>query len=300
MEKFVQITKGKVNVPVEAVWLAADEESAARAEVDVRVEGEDGRVWTIPTFHDGGRLLGFRFAAPVPGTYRWTTSCATDAGLDRKTGSFEIEPYTGDNPLYRHGRLRVAANKRTFEHADGTPFFWLADTWWMGTTARLDFPRGFRTLVSDRLAKGFNVIQIVAGLQPNFSGVTDAFHRQQGNEGGTPWLKKDGEYAFDRLNPAYYRHADDKIIALIEMGLMPCISGMWGFYLPVLGVENAKRHWRNLVARYAAFPVVFMLCGELHMMDYALGGEAVSLPERERVQQEGWTEVARYVRSLET
>jgi hypothetical protein len=41
------------------------------------------------------------------------------------------------NPFYTHGPIRVAASHRHFEHADGTPFFWLGDTWWMGLTERL-------------------------------------------------------------------------------------------------------------------------------------------------------------------
>ena len=44
--------------------------------------------------------------------------------------SLHVTAYTGDNPLLKHGFLRVSANKRHFEHADGTPFLWLGDTWW--------------------------------------------------------------------------------------------------------------------------------------------------------------------------
>jgi hypothetical protein len=41
------------------------------------------------------------------------------------------------NPFYTHGPIHVAASHRHFEHADGTPSFWLGDTWWMGLTERL-------------------------------------------------------------------------------------------------------------------------------------------------------------------
>jgi hypothetical protein len=68
--------------------------------------------------------------------------------------------------LFKHGPIRVAADRRHFEYADGTPFFWLGDTWWMGLSHRLHFPDEFAQLAADRKAKGFNVIQIVAGLIP--------------------------------------------------------------------------------------------------------------------------------------
>ena len=126
---------GQVNVPVEALWLAESENAAAEGTTDVRVAGPGGRAWRIPAFHDGGRMTGFRFAAPGPGRYEWAAEGDAAAG---QGGAFDIEPYPGDNPLYRHGRLRVSADRRRLEHADGTPFFWLADTWWMGLTARLD------------------------------------------------------------------------------------------------------------------------------------------------------------------
>jgi len=56
----------------------------------------------------------------------------------------------------------VAKDKRHFEHLDGTPFFWLGDTWWMGLCKRLSWD-GFQELTANRKAKGFNVVQIVCG-----------------------------------------------------------------------------------------------------------------------------------------
>lgn len=35
-------------------------------------------------------------------------------------GQGEIAAYRGDNPLFGHGGLRVAADHRHFAHADGT------------------------------------------------------------------------------------------------------------------------------------------------------------------------------------
>ena len=88
-------------------------------------------------------------------------------------------------------------NKRYLEHADGMPFFWLGDTWWMGLVERLRWPEDFRELAADRAAKGFNVVQIVAGLYPDMAPLDP----RGANEGGL-FL---GE-GFRPYQPAVLRH----------------------------------------------------------------------------------------------
>ena len=56
---------------------------------------------------------------------------------------------------------------RHFEHEDSTPFFWLGDTWWMALS-RMHWPGDFKELVADRKEKGFNLVQVVAGIFPEF------------------------------------------------------------------------------------------------------------------------------------
>ena len=68
--------------------------------------------------------------------------------------------------MLKHGFLRVSTNGRHFEHADGTPFFWLGDTWWKCLCQRMTWD-GFQELTADRQAKGFNVVQIVCGPYPD-------------------------------------------------------------------------------------------------------------------------------------
>ena len=120
---------------------------------------------TVPAFWAGGNQWKVRYASPVVGTHRYRSQCSDpgDAGLHGVEGQVEITPYTGSNPLFRHGPLRVARDRRHFEHADGTPFFWLGDTWWKGLCKRLTW-EGFQELAADRKAKGFSVVQIVCGV----------------------------------------------------------------------------------------------------------------------------------------
>jgi hypothetical protein len=177
----------------------------------------------------------------------------------------------------------VGASRRFLEHRDGTPFFWLGDTWWMGLTRRLPWPHDFRRLIADRVAKGFSVIQIVAGLYPDMP----AFDERGANEAGFPW-----ERDYSRINPAYFDMADLRIQALVEAGLVPCIVGCWGYFVRWMGPERMGRHWRYLIARYGAYPVVWCLAGEA-TMPYYLSEQ----PDDDRARQRrDWTDLARYVR----
>src|SRR5690606_7787203 len=132
-------------------------------EVDVIVAGPDGREQRVPAFWSGENTWRVRYAAAAPGRYQWRAAASVpdDQALNGLSGSIQVEPYTGEHPLYRRGGLRVSANKRYLEHSDGTPFFWLGDTWWLGLTERLGWPGDFRRLVEDRVSKGFTVIQLV-------------------------------------------------------------------------------------------------------------------------------------------
>jgi hypothetical protein len=242
----------------------------------------------VPLFWAGENSWGLRFSGHESGEYKFTldASDASNAGIHNISGTITVAPYEGENKLFGHGRLRVAADRRHFEQADGTPFFWTGDTWWMGLSSRLDWPQGFRELAADRAAKGFNVVQIIAGPYPDM----DAWDARGRNEVGYPFA---ADYA--RINPAYYDWADLKIAHMVHTGLMPCIVGMWGYYLPEIGVDKVKRFWRNLVARYGAYPVAWCVCGEGAMPWYLS-----KTPKEDAAKQKtGWTEVMRYIREID-
>src|SRR5579884_674508 len=121
-------------------------------DLDVVFTGPAGEHLRVPAYWAGGRLWRVRFASPTTGVYHYRSECSdpSDKGLHGVHGSVEIRPYRGDNPLYRHGPLRVASDRRHFAYHDGTPFFWLGDTWWMGLCERLHRPDEFRALAADR------------------------------------------------------------------------------------------------------------------------------------------------------
>jgi hypothetical protein len=190
-----------------------------------------------------------------------------------------VTRYTGGNPLLKHGFLRIAADKRHFEHADGTPFLWLADTWWKNLCKRLPW-ESFQELTADRKAKGFNAVQIVCGPYPD----ENMMEARWENEGGKPYTDLD----FSTVNPDYFNFADRRIKHLADAGIVPVIVGGWGrpqqggkSTLLQVGLDGYKRHWRNLIARYGAFPVIWII-----------GGEAID-------NYGPWSELSKYVHATD-
>lgn len=275
-----------------AEWTFASEKTYAdpfnEVELDLLITAPDKTVSRVPAFWAGAQKWRVRFAPTQAGVHRFRTECsdAKNPLLHGVEGTLAVSAYLGTNAFYRHGPVRVAANRRHFEHADGTPFLWLADTWWMGFCNRLHWPEEFQALTADRVAKGFNVVQIVAGLYPDMP----AFDARGANEAGYPWTRD-----YSRVEPAYFDEADKRIAWLSDAGIAPCVVGAWGYHLPWLGVERMKKHWRYLVARWSAYPVFWCVAGE-GMMPYYLSSNKT---EDRSFQKKGWTEVARYLRTID-
>ena len=100
-------------------------------EVDVVFRSGDQQ-WVVPAFWAGGDQWTVRFAPTAQGDYTFQVKCSDPANqmVNGAAQPLHVTAYTGDNPLLKHGFVRVSTDQRHFEHADGTPFFWLADTWW--------------------------------------------------------------------------------------------------------------------------------------------------------------------------
>jgi hypothetical protein len=259
-------------------------------DVDVLFQG-NGQTWRVPAFWRGGSIWTVRFAPPQPGEYRYRLE-STDRGnrdLNGRAGRVRIDAYVGSNTLLKRGPLRVSANKRYLEHADGTPFYWLGDTWWMGLSDRVDW-NGFQELAADRRSKGFTVVQVCAGLAPSneeLAPVDPGFV----NEGGAVW---DAE--FQRINPRFFDYADRRVAHLLDAQLMPVLVGAWRQALGQMGVAKLKKHWRYVIARYGAYPVLWIVGGEVYDPPLALLRKDATA---QALHSPGWSEVARYVRQTD-
>ena len=284
------ILKAEANVMAELTLTAERVYADPFNEVtlDVIFHEPRGRELRVPAFWAGTNLWKVRYASPEVGTHPFRSECSvvSDKKLHGITGKVEITPYTGRNSLYVHGPLKLAANRRYLEYHDGTPFFWMGDTWWMGLSARLHWPEDVQKLAQDRKEKGYNVIQLVAGLFPDMH----PFDPRGANEAGHPWQKD-----YTSIRPEYFDAADKRLLYLVDQGFTPCIVGAWGYFMQWMGVEKSKAHWRYLIARYGALPVVWCTAGEANLPWYLAKG----FPYDDRKQVKDWTEVTRYLRATD-
>lgn len=220
--------------------------------------GPGGVQYEVPGFWDGGNTWRVRFAPPVPGEWRYRTTAAVsgDSGLDAQTGAFTVQPASGDNPLFSHGGfLRVSPSKRYLTYSDGTPFFWLGDTWWYcpgklcPIVGSYDGPGEsmFKTLVDERNEQGYTVAQMLfAGLPKEMPAL---FSPQQWRE----------------LEIRQWRMMDDYFVYANQQSIVPFIG--IGFHRPLdaPSLDNLKLLWRYVVARYGAFAVGWLVAGEYNL-----------------------------------
>jgi hypothetical protein len=221
--------------------------------------GPQGQSIVREAFWYGQNLWKIRFAPTAPGRWTWKTvsSDVRDAGLHDQNGELQCIEYRGDNPVYRHGFLRLSANRRHFCHADGTPFFWLGDTHWqMPDTERMNecnhpehggaaCPYGgqFQHLVADRKARGFNVYQTYP------SATSDHW-----------WSAK-----YTQIKPDRFREVFDvQMDHLARQGDVIALGCGHFKNSTVIPEADLCRWARYLVARYGAHPVVWITCQEMN------------------------------------
>jgi len=236
-------------------------------DLDAVVTAPNGAVLKVPGFWDGEGNWKVRYSSSILGAHQFKIVCSdfSNTDLNGVTGTIRVTGYQGSDPLYARGALKVAIDRRHFAYSDGTPFFWLGDTWWKGLSKRITDP-DFARLAEDRKNKGFTVVQIVAGPYPD----EPAFDPRWANVAGLPYSP-----GYERVNPAYFDAADTRIRTLVNAGLMPAIVGGWGWHMKAVGVDMFIRHWRYLVARYAAFPVVWIIAGEASGPEWTKVGGAL-------------------------
>jgi hypothetical protein len=277
------------NQPVEITLISGKtyDDPFSELEVAVNFKEPDDNIVSVPAFWAGGNTWKVRYGSDKIGVHSYSVEASdkSNTELNAISGAVEIEEYTGDNPLYLHGSVTRTDDNLYLSYRDGERFFWLGDTWWMGLTSRLRFPEDFETLTSDRKSKGFNVVQIVAGLYPDM----EWYDERGANEAGYPWDKE-----FKSINPEYFDMADKRIIYLCENGITPCIVGCWGFFMKTAGKETLLKHWRYLIARYAAYPVAWCIAGEANMMFY--DDTSVTQAEHLKKSRKDWNDVTAYVK----
>lgn len=218
-----------------------------------------GKTRMVDGFWDGGSTWRVRFAPDEIGKWHYSTSCSDSGNVELHdiAGTFLCTAPTGRNRFEQHGPVRVSRNSRYLEHADGTPFFWLADTAWNG--ALLSTPDEWTHYINERKRQRFTAVQWVT----------------------TQWRAapngdREGALAFTghdpiAIHPEFFQRLDAKAEALAHAGLLNVPVLLWaigggsnpqvnpGFSLPE---SEAVRLARYMVARWGAYPTVWILAGD--------------------------------------
>ncbi|MET0773532.1 MAG: DUF4038 domain-containing protein [Candidatus Limnocylindrales bacterium] len=253
----------------------------------LEVTDPTGTARRLAAFRTSSGAPAARYASGLPGRHvaRWLDASGGPMGADEV---IEVLDRPGDGPLDAHGPIRVAEGGTRFEHEDGTPFLWLADTWWHALTPRIT-DEELRELAIQRVVQGFTAVQLVVGPLPE---VREGEPRGA-TVGGFSW-----EPGWTVLRPEYFEAADRRLRIILATGLVPVVVGAWGYHLDDAGVEVMRAHWTELVARYAAYPVVWVVAGEASLPWY----DRLFLPETPTHAARlsaGWAEVARTIRAVD-
>jgi len=186
-----------------------------------------------------------------------TTVTLNNVGLHEQVGSFACSSLINITTFDQHGPLHVSANRRFLEHTDGTPFFWMADTAWNGPMNAT--PKDWRFYLKTRKQQKFNAVQWIAAQWL-----------------GSPWgdLNRRQAYSgYDRikLDPIFFKRLDSFVEMTSRAGMLSVPVMMWAIdhsiyrsYNPglVLPEDQAIRLGRYMVARWGAYPVVWILNGD--------------------------------------
>ena len=228
-------------------------------ELQVTFTAPSRQTRSVRGFWDGGATWRVRFAPDEIGDWTYETQViqGSDSGLSGRTGRFRVVASKGGNRFERHGPVRVSRNRRFLEHADGTPFFWLADTGW--NAALHSTPDEWQHYIAERARQRFTAVQWVTTqwrAAPNGDRLS--------------------ELAFtgsDRIavNPAFFQRLDAKVAAMDRAGLLNVPVLLWaigggtnpainpGFSLPE---DQAIRLAQYMVARWQPYDVVWILPGD--------------------------------------
>ncbi len=201
----------------------------------------------VDGFWDGGQVWRVRFSPTLPGRWTFTTACSdkSNRGLENQTGEFTCTAPSDKTALDRRGPLRVADDRRHFEHADGRPFLWLGD--WAPEGARRSSLGDWKLYADIRRQQRFTASHWIVA----------------------PGRDARGEPAFTTtnglaINAAFFQRLDAKVDVLNRAGLLSAIVPLqeFGPATGLLSDEDVTLFLKYVVARWGAHHVAWLLAFE--------------------------------------
>ena len=214
-----------------------------QARLSVVFTSPQGEKQEVEGFWDGGRSWRVRFVPNESGVWSFTSNCsdADNKGLNAQSGDLVCTAAGTAGRFSEHGAVSVARDHHHLEHADGTPFFWLADTVWNGP----------------RLATAEDWV-LYAGVRADQKFTVALW--SPGGGAGAP-----GEAALSRsaghlaVNPDAFQKMDARLDTLSHAGILSAIAPLMGPVAENLSEEETVAWLHYVVARWGAEPVVWVL-----------------------------------------
>lgn len=223
--------------------LALDGPAGGNPFVDVNLSAifrHKNRALHVDGFYDGEGVYRIRFSPDALGEWSYETQSNQPALAGHTGGLVCVAPSAGN-----HGPVGV---RRTFHlaYADGTPYFQIGTTCyvWNHQTPELEE----QTL--ETLAQApFNKMRMCVFPKDYRYNKNEPLH--------DPFARGDaGGWDFTRFNPACFRHLEERVGQLRELGIEADLIlfhpyDRWGY--ADMGAENDDRYLRYVVARLAAY-----------------------------------------------
>lgn len=206
---------------------------------------------TVNGFCDGDDVYRIRLMPTRTGRWTYTTT-SNRSELNRQKGAFECVAPTGNN----HGPVRVRGTHH-FCYADGTPYYAFGTTAYAWT----HMDQGVEELTLASLADArFNKVRMCV-FPKNYNLVKEeptrypyVIRKESVNAQG----EKAFEWDFDRFDPAFFQHLEQRIDDLRRIGVEadliifhPYDKGRWGF--DAMPNDVNVRYIEYLTARLASF-----------------------------------------------
>ncbi len=271
-----------------------------------------GKIMVIPAFWDGGTTFKVRFAPTEEGEWQFYTVCsdAENSGLHHRAGTVTCTPYTGELAIYKHGFVKIEPGKSYMMYADGTPFFYLGDTYWNLPLLELD---SYGSTATQQHAGISKAEADAAGITSQFTYIMD-YRAEQGYtviqsepiskwtaSGGQTWFEDGQGDIFTRgVSDAMlekFRQYDRYFAYIAEKGFVHANSqfgwptnlmdAYFGGKITDTELEKLSRYW---VARYGAYPVMWTTTQEGDNDYYGERGDSAATPETNP-----WLKVFAYV-----
>lgn len=201
---------------------------------------QEGRRIVVPGFYDGQGVYRIRFSPPAEGQWRYETR-SNRPELNGKSGLFTASPPSAGN----HGPVQPF---KTFylRFADGTLYHQFGTTCY----AWIHQPQELQQQTLETLAASpFNKIRFCVFPKAYAYNQNEpelfAFHR-----------KADGKFDFDRPDPAFWRHIEQRILDLQRLGIEADLIlwhpyDRWGF--ADMSDAQDDRYLRYCIARLSAY-----------------------------------------------